>query len=247
MEWLTALALLLAPPPATAGWDLGAKSGTLSVSGSVSAGHPVFLTCNWYARPLAPPRKVTSPLAVNLYFVVQKEGAAQAVNFDTASVSINAGTYSTDVTWTDGRTYKSNLYDVGKHTFRCGIGLQGEKMYDSVGAGEVNFVSGRSAVPHQALGSDVVQHTLFGDPNIRACKGLIYANVQLDAAQFAANEPKPESSPAKISLDLVGSHALGDYVHCEYQNVGKDVKIVYTYKCPGATPTGKASDTYRCQ
>jgi hypothetical protein len=72
----------------------------------------------------------------------------------------------------------------------------------------------------------------------KTCKATIYTTVQLDKMQFSALEGVPDANPAKMTLDLIGSHGLGNNVHCEYQNVGKDVKLVYTFQCANAHSSG---------
>jgi hypothetical protein len=79
----------------------------------------------------------------------------------------------------------------------------------------------------------------------KACKAMIYSTVQMDKTQFSAQEGVPEANPAKMTLDLVTSAGLGNYVHCEYQSVGKDVKLVYTFQCANAHQAG-AKHIYAC-
>lgn len=89
---------------------------------------------------------------------------------------------------------------------------------------------------------------LFPNPKTKACKAMIYADLAIDPTQFSPAEDKPKfpGTKTKVTLDLVKSYAVADYVHCEYISIGKDAMVAYTYDCPGASPTGKPH-IFACQ
>jgi hypothetical protein len=80
----------------------------------------------------------------------------------------------------------------------------------------------------------------------KACKATLYSTVRVDQSQFTAFEGVPDSNPAKMTLDLIASHGLGNFVHCEYLSVGKDVKLVYTFACANAHQAG-GKHVYACE
>lgn len=90
-----------------------------------------------------------------------------------------------------------------------------------------------------------VQGAIATGAKSKACKATIYTTVQLDPKQFTAIEGVPQANAAKMTLDLVASHGLGNNVHCEYQSIGKDVKLVYTFQCANAHSIG-GKHIYAC-
>jgi hypothetical protein len=82
----------------------------------------------------------------------------------------------------------------------------------------------------------------------KICKSVVYGEVTIDLSQFSPQEgiPKLPNVKPKVRFDLVQSSAVADYVHCEYVNTGKDVKVAYTYDCVAAAPTAKPH-TFGCQ
>ena len=76
---------------------------------------------------------------------------------------------------------------------------------------------------------------------------MVYSTVQLDKSQFSALDGVPDTNAVKLTLDLTASHALGNYVHCEYRSAGKDVQMVYTYPCANAQKKSGAQHIYSCE
>jgi hypothetical protein len=113
---------------------------------------------------------------------------------------------------------------------------------------QIQLIVGSAGIARPVQGGTVAgAGTAVHLPNgkSRACKATVWSTIALDAAQFAPLEGAPEMNPLKMTLDLAGSSAMGNYVHCEYHSVRREVKLMYTLKCPNAHPAGP-KHTYAC-
>lgn len=261
MHWLAALTWLVAPPPTW--WDLSVTSVQLSPSSSAQYGTQIKLTCAWSAKPVDGDGVVTTPIPLSLKFLYRQANSPGAKSYTVdyyGEPMIFPDKYSSASGASGVESVYYNTADIpkfGDYNFGCSIWKKTGWTDDKQKSNNERWsapikiykdpltASSRSSLPQAAAPGG--GRALVPDAKTRACKGMVYANVQLDTGQFSPADAKPQSNPAKMSLDLVQSHALGDYVHCEYTSIGKDVKLVYTYPCPGAEPAAVGSHTYKCQ
>lgn len=246
-------------------WDLFSKRIEVLVPpGGFVGGAEVEILCEYDYHAKTPsgafvfPELPTAPAPV-FKLDIQVDGKTVASYDITPKLDwepVYGGGYILDTTGPD--LERSTLWKstTGNHVARCLLNPSGfpeitpanntaQKAF-SVGGGRALAIP---AARQQTRGSNAmlattVPATLGRATNTRACKGHVVAAVELSPEQFT--QPKPETSPKKMNLHLSGSIAKGDYVHCEYASVGKDLLMVTTYSCKGASPDAKAGHTYQC-
>jgi hypothetical protein len=198
------------------------------------SGQDIFITCVWSS---------TSKAGENVNFNNDMVGQIYVDGKPTGPATM--GVSSTGIT-----TSTQWHANAGTHTVRCMVDSTHlvAEANEGNNSKEIQLAVTATGIARPVQGGNSAYAGGLKLPNAkaRACKATVWSTVGLDASQFPPPEGMPETNPVKITLDLTGSKGMGNYVHCEYESVHKDVKMVYTHKCPNAHAVAGPKHTYAC-